>query len=149
MEILNKLKKIKAKPYRRLGRGYGSTVGRTAGRGQKGDKARGKAKLTFDGTKIKKGWIKRLPFLRGKNRLQKQYVTVIFKLDQIAVWFKENEVVDIKSLAKKSKLSVSDLKANVKILSASEFTKALTFKGLSFSDKARKQIVAANGKIEE
>lgn len=149
MEILNKLTKITDKPYRRLGRGYGSTVGRTAGRGQKGDKARGKAKLTFDGTKIKKGWIKRLPFLRGKHRLEKQYFNLIFRLDQIAAWYKENEVVDLKSLTKKSKLSASELKAKIKILSAKEFTKALTFKGLQISEKARKQIVAANGKIEE
>lgn len=149
MEILNKLTKITDKPYRRLGRGYGSTVGRTAGRGQKGDKARGKAKLTFDGTKIKKGWIKRLPFLRGKHRLESQSINIIFKLDQIATWYKENEIVDVKSLAKKSRLSTRDLNANVKILSAKEFTKALTFKGLSVSEKARKQIVAANGKIEE
>lgn len=149
MEILNNLKKITDNPYRRLGRGCGSTSGRTAGRGQKGDKARGKTKLAFDGTKIKKGWIKRLPFLRGKNRLQKQYFNLIFKLDQIAAWYKENEIVDKKSLAKKSKLSASAFKANIKILSGSEFTKALTFKGLQISDKASKQILAANGKIEE
>lgn len=149
MELLNNLKKITDKPYRRLGRGDGSSVGRTAGRGQKGDKARGKTSLAFDGTKNKKGWIKRLPFLRGKHRLQQQYVNLIFKLDQIAPWFKENEVVDKKSLAKKSKLSVSAFKKNVKILSGKEFTKALTFKGLAISEKASKQILAANGKIEE
>lgn len=149
MEILNNLTKITDNPYRRIGRGGGSSSGRTAGRGQKGDKARGKTKLTFDGTKIKKGWIKRLPFLRGKNRLQKQYFSLIFRLDQIAAWYKENEVVDMKSLAKKSKLSARAFRAKIKILSAPEFTKALTFQGLQISDKARKQIVAASGKIEE
>ena len=149
MELLNNLTKITDNPYRRIGRGGGSSSGRTAGRGQKGDKARGKTKLTFDGTKIKKGWIKRLPFLRGKHRLEKQYFSLIFKLDQIAGWYKENEIVDKTSLAKKSKLSASAFKAKIKILSAPEFTKALTFKGLSISEKAIKQIKAANGKIEE
>lgn len=149
MEILNNLTKIKDKSSRRLGRGIGSSLGRTAGRGQKGDKARGKTKLTFDGTKIKKGWIKRLPFLRGKFRLQKRNFSIIFRLDQIATWYKENEVVDVKSLAKKSKISVAQLNKTIKILSSKEFSKALTFKGLEFSDAARKQIIAANGKIEE
>ena len=103
MEILNSLTKIKTKSAKRLGRGIGSSVGRTSGRGQKGDKARGKAKLTFDGTKIKKGWIKRLPFLRGKHRLNKQEIAIVFRLEQIATWYKETEVVDAKSLAKKLK----------------------------------------------
>lgn len=149
MELLNNLTKITDNPYRRIGRGGGSSSGRTAGRGQKGDKARGKTKLTFDGTKIKKGWIKRLPFLRGKHRLEQQYINLIFKLDQISAWYKENEIVDKKSLAKKSKLPTRAFKANIKILSGAEFTKALTFKGLNISEKASKQIKAANDKIEE
>ena len=54
MEILSQLTKITSKPTRRRGRGIGSGLGgHTVGRGTKGDKARGKTKLTFDGTKIK------------------------------------------------------------------------------------------------
>ncbi len=148
MELLNSLTKIKTKSAKRLGRGIGSSVGRTSGRGSKGDKARGTTKLTFDGTKIKKGWIKRLPFLRGKHRLEKRNFTIVFRLDQIATWYKETEVVDAKSLAKKLKISNSEINKTIKILSGKEFSKALTFKGLNFSDTARKQVIAANGKIE-
>ena len=69
METLNQLSKTTKKQQKRVGRGYGSGVGgHTTGRGSKGDKVRGKTRITFDGTKIKKGWIKRTPFLRGDRR---------------------------------------------------------------------------------
>ena len=70
MDILSNLQKTVAKTAKRVGRGIGSGVGgHTTGRGAKGDNVRGHGKLTFDGTKIKKSWLKRLPFLRGKHRL--------------------------------------------------------------------------------
>ena len=54
MKILSQLKPIVSKAAKRVGRGIGSGVGgHTTGRGAKGDKVRGKTKLTFDGTKIK------------------------------------------------------------------------------------------------
>ncbi len=68
---LHQLPKIKTKNKKRIGRGYGSGKGgHTVGRGSKGEKARGKIALTFEGTKIKKSLIKRLPLLRGKGKLK-------------------------------------------------------------------------------
>ncbi len=54
-----------------LRRCYGSGKGgHTAGRGQKGQKVRGKVKALFEGTKMRKSFIKRLPFKRGKGKFK-------------------------------------------------------------------------------
>jgi large subunit ribosomal protein L15 len=149
MEILNKLTKITQKPARRCGRGIGSGLGgHTSGRGAKGDNARGKTALTFAGTKIKKSWIKRLPFLRGKHRLENRKNIVNFNLSQIDKWFKINEIVDTTSIAKKSKTSLKNFHSSFKILATGEITKALTFKGIALSQVAKNKIIAAGGNIE-
>jgi len=149
MEILTQLIKIKSKPARRCGRGIGSGLGgHTSGRGAKGDKARGKNKLTFDGTKIKKSWIKRLPFLRGKHRLQNRKNIITFTLTQLDKWFKTGELVDTNTLAKKTKISIKRLNASVKILGTGEITKSLKLKGVLVSDSASKKIIAAGGNID-
>jgi large subunit ribosomal protein L15 len=149
MEILTKLTKITTKSARRIGRGIGSGVGgHTVGRGTKGDKARGSTSLTFAGTKIKKSWIKRLPFLRGKHRLQSQKHIITINLNQIEKWFKINETVDMVSIAKKAKTPLKNLNASFKILATGNVTKALKFKGLSLSKAAQNKIIAAGGNIE-
>lgn len=149
MEILNKLTKTTTKSQKRLGRGIGSGVGgHTVGRGAKGDKARGKNKLTFDGTKIKKSWIKRLPFLRGKHRTLKRTEIISFNLTQLDKWFKKDELVDLNALSQKTKISLKGLNSRIKILAGGEITKPLNIKGLSISETASKKIIAAGGKIE-
>jgi large subunit ribosomal protein L15 len=149
MDILTNLLKITTKSARRCGRGYGSGLGgHTSGRGAKGDKARGKTKLTFDGTKIKKGWIKRLPFLRGKNRLSNQKNVITFTLSQIDKWFKKDETVDLNSLGKITNISFKRLNAQVKILSIGEITKPLNFKNILLSKSASEKIITAGGKID-
>jgi len=149
MEILTKLTKITIKSARRIGRGIGSgTGGHTVGRGAKGRNARGKTDLAFAGTKHKKSWIKRLPFLRGKHRLQNHKNVVNINLSQIEKWFKANEIVDVNSIAKKSKTSLKNFNASFKILATGEITKALTFKGIALSQVAKNKIIAAGGNIE-
>lgn len=149
MEILTKLTKTTTKKARRCGRGIGSGLGgHTSGRGAKGDNARGSTALTFAGTKHKKSWIKRLPFLRGKHRLQSQKNVINFNLSQVEKWFKANEVVDANSIAKKSKTSLKNLNASFKILASGDLTKALKFKGLLLSKEAQSKIIAAGGNIE-
>jgi large subunit ribosomal protein L15 len=149
MEILTKLTKLTTKKNTRCGRGIGSGLGgHTAGRGTKGDKARGSTALTFAGTKHKKSWIKRLPFLRGKHRLQSQKNVVNISLNQIEKWFKANDVVDMTSILKNSKISPKNFHASFKILATGDLTKALKFKGLSLSKVAQNKIIAAGGNIE-
>ena len=149
MEIQDKLVKTTSKGLKRRGRGIGSGVGgHTTGRGNKGDNSRGKTKMTFDGAKIKKGWIKRLPFLRGKNRLSNHKNINIFTLDQVDKWFKNGDIVDPSSLAKKKHISLKKLNTGVKILSTGKITKDLTFKNILLSKSASKKIITAGGKID-
>lgn len=71
MITLHNLPKIKTKEAKRVGRGIGSGKGgHTVGRGQKGQRTRGKINLLFEGTKVKKSLIQRLPMLRGKGRFK-------------------------------------------------------------------------------
>lgn len=149
METLNQLSVSTAKQQKRRGRGYGSGVGgHTTGRGAKGDKVRGKTKITFDGTKIKKGWIKRTPFLRGKHRVLPQKDLYIYNLNDLDKMFKVDDVVDIKSIAKISGLPEKHLTGKVKILSNGKLTKILNFKGLMFSKQAKDLVIAAGCKID-
>lgn len=61
---LNQLIKVKTKNKKRLGRGIGSGKGKTAGRGTKGQKARGKIPAGFVGATP---LYKKLPLRRGKG----------------------------------------------------------------------------------
>ena len=66
---LSRLPKTTSRPKKRVGRGYGSGKGgHTSGRGNKGQKSRGSIPLLFEGTKMKKSLVKRLPFQRGKGK---------------------------------------------------------------------------------
>jgi len=91
---LKKLPKTTAGSKKRLGRGYGSGKGgHTSSRGQKGQKTRSKLPLYFEGTKMRKSIIRRLPMLRGKMRFKA--VTgkpVIFNLKDFADWPKATPV---------------------------------------------------------
>jgi large subunit ribosomal protein L15 len=150
MNIISNLTPITDKSAKRVGRGIGSGVGgHTTGRGAKGDNVRGHGKLTFDGTKIKKSWLKRTPFLRGKHRTLPLGKPVIISLSQIEKNYKTGEIVTLKNLFEKFRnLSLIGLKYGIKILANGELTKALTFKGVFVSKKAESKIVASGGKIE-
>ncbi len=63
------LPRVVAKSKKRVGRGMGSGKGsHTVGRGQKGQKTRGKINVLFEGMKVRKSFLKRLPLLRGKGK---------------------------------------------------------------------------------
>ena len=92
--------KIVTKRKKRVGRGYGSGKGgHTTGRGQKGQKSRGKVGVIFEGYKVRKSFIKRLPFRRGKGRFEAKAKPLIINLKHLEV-FPENSVVNIESLVK-------------------------------------------------
>lgn len=66
---MTKLPKIVAKSKKRLGRGMGSGKGsHTSSRGQKGQKSRGTIGVLFEGMKVRKSYLKRLPLMRGKGK---------------------------------------------------------------------------------
>ena len=64
-----KLPKVTIRPKKRVGRGVGSGKGsHTSGRGQKGQKSRGHINVLFEGMKMKKSLLKRLPKSRGMGK---------------------------------------------------------------------------------
>jgi len=148
MNFLSQLLSTTTKSRKRVGRGYGSGVGgHTCRRGAKGDKARGKTKLTFDGSKIKKSWIKRTPFLRGKHRLLSHQSIINFNLDQLNAWFKSGAKVDRQSLANASSSQLAS--TPIKILSNGEIKKSLIVDQIMLSKKAKEKILKAGGRVNQ
>ncbi|MDY6820491.1 MAG: 50S ribosomal protein L15 [Deferribacterota bacterium] len=133
------------KNRKRLGRGQGSGLGTTAGRGTKGQKSRTGSKVYpwYEGGQIP--ITRRLP-KRGFNnkRFSKEYEIV--NIDVINDRFNEGEEVSIESL--KSKGLIKKDKGNVKILGKGELTKKLIFKINIMSKNAKDKIEKSNSSIE-
>lgn len=111
---------------KRLGRGYGSGKGgHTSGRGQKGQKARTKIHILFEGVKVKKSTLKKLPLLRGKGKFLAKKKPITLSQDELKV-FKRGEKVDLNSLIEKGLISKKDAyNFGVKILGKGSFKKDL------------------------
>ncbi|MGA2967868.1 MAG: 50S ribosomal protein L15 [Candidatus Levyibacteriota bacterium] len=143
---LNNLVTIKTKSKRRLGQGHGSGRVKTAGRGTKGQNARSKRALSFEGGALP--LIKRLPFRRGKgrNKLFKNK-PVIVNIKAFTL-LKADTVVDLKTLISHHIVDAKEAAAyGVKILGDGEVKSAFTIK-LPISKKAEKKIVKAGGRVE-
>ncbi|MBR1984483.1 MAG: 50S ribosomal protein L15 [Clostridia bacterium] len=131
---------------KRLGRGIGSGLGKTSGKGHKGQNARsgGGVRIGFEGGQMP--LIRKLP-RRGFNNynFKKQYSIVnLSELNK----FDENAVVDCNSLIEKGILS-KIAEYGVKILGNGKLEKALTVKASKFSATAVEKIKKAGGTIEE
>lgn len=143
---LNKLPKTTERSKKRVGRGFGSGKGgHTSGRGQKGQKSRGKIPMTMEGTKIKKSLLKRLPLRRGKGKFKPTHLKpLIINLKYLNL-FKKDEEVTVESLIKKGVVDAKQAKmAGVKILGDGELKVALKVKVPSSKGAAAK-IVKAGG----
>lgn len=129
-----------------MGRGIGSgRGGHTSSRGTKGQKAREKVPLIFEGTKFKKSLIKRLPMLRGRNKLKSWSVRpVIINLKDLNEF--KGEVVTVDALIKQGIVGTKAEKVGVKVLGQGEAKKGLEFK-VQVSFSAAKKIEQAGGKI--
>lgn len=146
MNSLDSLKKIKSKTKRRLGQGHGSGRSKTAGRGTKGQKARNKVPLYFEGGALP--LIKRLPFHRGKGKnrvFKKKPIGVNVKVLNL---LKSGSVVDLKCLIDNKIVEEKDaLEYGVKLLGDGEILIPLTVK-LKTTKGAAKKIEKAGGKVE-
>jgi len=148
MTKLNQLPKIVNKGKKRIGRGIGSGKGgHTVGRGQKGQKSRGKVKLGFGGTKTKKSLLKRLPLLRGKGKLKSRAgKSLVINLKYLN-FLPDNTQVTVEALIKHGIISKSDEeRPKDKILGEGKIEKSLTI-CLPISRGARKKIEKAGGKV--
>src|SRR3990172_2382131 len=147
MNMAEKLPKIKVKKAKRLGRGYGSgRGGHTVGRGKKGQKARNKPGAIFEGLKMKKSFIKRLPLSRGKGRFKGKDKPIIIKIGYLNILPAASRV-DVESLVKAGVVREKDAKAyGVKILGNGEINKKLTVL-VPISNASAKKIEKAGGKV--
>ena len=133
------------KKRRRVGRGQGSGLGTTAGRGNKGQQSRsgGKTYPGFEGGQMP--LYRRLPH-RGFTNTSFKTVWRIVNLDQVEAKFAAGEVVDGVSLMAKG--LVKKAEGLIKVLGGGEITKALTFQVDAVSAQARAKIEKAGGKVE-
>ena len=128
----------------RVGRGIGSGLGKTAGRGHKGSFARagkGKIKAGFEGGQMPMQ--RRLPKIGFASKLKQDTAEVLlYKLDTLPAG-----EVDFAAL-RAAKLVPSTAK-RAKVVVKGEVTKAFTLKGIAATAGAKAAIEAAGGKLAE
>ncbi len=131
------------KPRKRVGRGIGSGLGKTCGRGHKGQKSRsgGFHKVGFEGGQMplqrrvpKVGFRSRVGMVTDEIRLHE-----LNKLDV--------DVIDLEALQKANLISKNIQR--VKVMASGKIEKAVTLKGIRATKGAREAIEAAGGKVEE
>ena len=128
---------------KRLGRGVGSGLSKTSGKGHKGSKARsggGKAQ-GFEGGQMK--LVRRIPKRGFTNIYAKEYA--IINLADLEA-FENGAVVDATAL--KNAGIVKNAKDGIKVLGKGELSKQLTVKAAKFSAAAAQKIEANGGKAE-
>ncbi|HID50107.1 MAG TPA: 50S ribosomal protein L15 [Chromatiales bacterium] len=131
------------KSRKRVGRGIGSGLGKTCGRGHKGQKSRsgGYHKIGFEGGQMplqrrvpKVGFRSRVGMVTDEIRLHE-----LNKLDA--------DVIDLEVLKKANLVNKNILR--VKVMCSGKLDKPVTLKGIRVSKGAREAIEAAGGKVEE
>ncbi|MFZ2405353.1 MAG: 50S ribosomal protein L15 [Methylovulum sp.] len=130
------------KKSKRVGRGIGCTLGKTCGRGHKGQKARsgGFHKVGFEGGQMPLQ--RRLPKIGFTSLISKYSAEVrLNEIDSLSV-----DVIDLKVLIDANVVPVFTKKA--KIIKSGELTKAVTVKGIKVTGGAKESIEAAGGKVE-
>ena len=127
----------------RRGRGLGSGLGKTSGRGQKGQNSRsgGGVRTGFEGGQMP--LYRRLPKRGFKNIFAKEYAEVnVSSLNR----FDDGAVVDPVALIEEGILK--NVRDGVRILGNGELTKKLTVKANGFTKTAENKIKAAGGEVE-
>ncbi len=141
---LHELVTIKEKSKKRVGRGIGSGLGKTAGRGTKGQKARGTIPVGFSGSGLPT--YKKLPLRRGLGNRSTSVKSKIIHLSKLNI-FKKNSVVDLEQLFNFHLISKKDIKDGVKILADEGLTVSLVVK-LPVSKSAKIKIEDLGGSVE-
>ncbi|MBP5239301.1 MAG: 50S ribosomal protein L15 [Oscillospiraceae bacterium] len=128
---------------KRLGRGNGSGLGKTSGKGHKGAKARsgGGKRPGFEGGQMP--LYRRVPKRGFNNVFGTEYAEV--NVERLEV-FEDGNVVNAKALLEK-KIIRKELDG-VKVLGGGDLTKKLTVQAAKFTGSAKEKIEAAGGKAE-
>ncbi len=131
------------KDAKRVGRGIGSTLGKTAGRGHKGQKSRsgGSTAVGFEGGQMplkqrlpKYGFTSRMALVRAEVRLN--------ELSKV-----EGDIVDLGSL--KAANVINKNIESAKIMLSGKIDHAVTVKGIGVTKGAKAAIEAAGGTVEK
>ena len=133
-------------PAKRLGRGIGSGLGKTSGKGHKCQWARsgGGVRPGFEGGQMP--LIRRIPKRGFNNHFSKEYSIVNLS---VLEGFEAGSVVDMAVLAEKGLIKVVKDCAGLKVLGNGTLSKALTVKAERFSASAKEAIEKAGGKAEQ
>lgn len=128
---------------RRVGRGIGSGLGKTGGRGHKGQKSRsgGRVRPGFEGGQMPLQ--KRLPKFGFTSRISR--VTAQVRTSELNLI--NADVIDLDALKAANIINENILRA--KVFLSGDITKAVVIKGLAVTKGAKAAIEAAGGKVEE
>ncbi len=131
---------------KRLGRGPSSGVGKTSGKGHKGQNARsgGGVRPGFEGGQMP---LYRRIARRGFSNYPFKIEYVAVSLGRLEELFSDGDVVSQESLVERKVVRKSEKR--VKILADGDLTKKVTVRGLKVSASARAKIEAAGGTVEE
>jgi len=145
INMLDKLTKQRETNKKRKGRGGGSGLGKTSGRGHKGQKSRsGVAVTTFEGGQMP---IYRKTPKRGFNSLKKQNPTSLtIPLNNFNA-VDEGSIINHEFLINNGFLKKKDLKKSIKIIDSLAFKKKLQFKDFKFTEGAKKRVESLGGSI--
>jgi len=130
---------------RRVGRGIGSGLGKTAGRGHKGQKSRagGYHKVGFEGGQMPLQ--RRLPKRGFKSQTAKYNGEIsLAALERLVT---ASDVAEIDLLALKQAGLVGELVKNVKVIKSGDLTKAVKLTGIGATAGAKAAIEAAGGSL--
>ena len=128
---------------KRVGRGIGSGLGKTGGRGHKGQKSRsgGTVRPGFEGGQMPLQ--KRLPNYGFSSRIGRTTAEVrLAELNAV-----EGDVIDLAAL--KNAGIIGGNMERAKVFASGELSRAVTVKGLKVTKGAREAIENAGGKVEE
>ena len=145
---LNSFNKKIHKPKKRVGRGIGSGLGKTSGRGVKGQKSRSGVSIkAYEGGQMP--LYRRLP-KRGFNSLYKKEKNVAINLGNIYKLIDSKKLDSSKSIDLRKFLlnAKTPKKIKVKVLGTGELTSKVSIQADQFSKSAQEKIEKAGGKIE-
>jgi len=131
------------KGVKRVGRGIGSGLGKTAGRGHKGQKARsgGSVRPGFEGGQMPMQ--KRLPKFGFTSRVSRTTAQIrVSELNGV-----EGDVIDLAAL--KNADLINDNILRVRVFLSGELGKPVNLKGIAVTKGAREAIEKAGGKVED
>ena len=142
MELGNLQPATVKKSKKRVGRGMGSGLGKTSGRGQKGQKSRtgGGVRRGFEGGQTP--LYRRLPKRGFKNKFAKTYTEVTLTM------LNQSKVTDVTAESLLEEGIIGKINDGIVVLGTGKLEKKLTVKATRFTKTAGEKIEALGGKIE-